>query len=133
MDVYVVTAVNGRPPAAAVSADDGFFAGMSSSSVEFQVQMWGRSEAPGAPPKAVALGDIRGIALEGTMDEFCRTVERQLDRPVVNESQLEGAFAFHAQARRDGPNDFLDRLRDQLHIAIAPATRRVAIVTLKPR
>lgn len=42
----------------------------------------------------IALASIRGISLEGPMDEFCHTLDRQLDRPVVNETNLQSEYAF---------------------------------------
>jgi uncharacterized protein (TIGR03435 family) len=135
LDVYVVTAPNGRPPAAKTRLDDELdLSWHRASSVEFQV-----SRVAGGPdefadvPKAVSIGDIRGISLEGTMDEFCRTLERQLDRPVVNGTNLDGEFAFRVEASAGIDNDFLERLRDQLDLSVTPAQRRVQIVVLKPR
>jgi hypothetical protein len=31
------------------------------------------------------------------------------------------------------PNDFLERFRDQLHLSVEPARRRIPVVVLKPR
>jgi hypothetical protein len=139
MNVYVVTALNGKPPAARARPDDGTgFSRDSTSSVGFQVQSWGTGRTAGGPDEftklpTVGLGDIRGISIEGTADEFCRTLERQLDRPVVNETNLEGEFSFRVAASRCAGNDFLERLRDRLHLSVTPAERRVAVVVLKPR
>lgn len=135
LDVYVVTAPNGRPPAAKTRLDDELdLSWHRASSVEFQV-----SRVAGGPdefadvPKAVSIDDIRGISLVGTMDEFCRTLERQLDRPVVNGTNLDGEFAFRVEASAGIDNDFLERLRVQLDLSVTPAQRRVQIVVLKPR
>ncbi len=135
MDVYVVTTANGKPPTPLARPDDDqSFVGFSSSSVEFQ-----NPRAPGNPDdipdfrKPVALSDIRGISLEGTLDDFCRTLEHQLDRPVVNETNMKGEYEFHVQLAQGAGNDFLARLRDRYNLSIAPAQRRVEIVTLKPR
>ena len=139
VDTYVVTTVDGTPPKSKFQrsndpdSDSGAVWG-SSSSVEFRVL-----EGPGDPdalleePRAVSLDAIAGIFMEGTADEFCHTLEETLDRPVINESRLQGDFAFNLKAS-DGPeNDFLQRLRDELHISITPAQRRVQIVALKAR
>jgi hypothetical protein len=43
-----------------------------------------------SPAKGQDSGDFSSIiALAGTMDEFCRTLELGFDRPVVNETNLE--------------------------------------------
>lgn len=81
----------------------------------------------------VALADIRGISIDGTADDFCLALEGALDRPVVNETGLEGEYSFHVEGSRAARNDFLERLRDQLHLSINPAERRVPVVVLKLR
>jgi hypothetical protein len=83
--------------------------------------------------KPVSLAAIQAINLEGTIDEFCRTLEYGLDRPMVNETNLAGEFAFHLDAGSESENDFLERLRDQCNLGIAPEQRRVEVVILKPR
>jgi uncharacterized protein (TIGR03435 family) len=84
-------------------------------------------------PAPVALAAIRGIALEGTLDDFCRTIERALDRPVVNETNLKGEYEFNVKAGEGSENTFLERLRDQFNLNITPAQRRVEVVVLRPR
>jgi uncharacterized protein (TIGR03435 family) len=79
------------------------------------------------------IGDIRAISLEGTLDNFCHTLESALDRPVVNETAMQGVYEFNLKSSESSENDFLDRLRDQFNLTIAPAQRRVQIVALKPR
>jgi hypothetical protein len=84
-------------------------------------------------PNAVGISAIRGISVDGTADNLCRMLEIALDRPVVNETNLQGDFAFRVKAS-DGPeNDFLERLRDQLNLTITPAQRSIEIVVLEPR
>ena len=132
-DVYVVSAVDGKPPAAKARADDpdGFSA--DSSSVGFEVMMTGHSEGGAGPPEAVPLSSIRSIFVEGTTGAFCRALERQLDRPVVDETRLPGEFSFQLDAGHDPQNDFLKRLHDQLHLDVAAAERRVTVIAVKPR
>ncbi len=131
-DVYVVSTHGGKPPA--VQADPDEAGGFSStSSVQWQVAVRGNSGKPPEPPFALGLESIRGVSIDGTADEFCRALESQLNRPVVNETHLEGEFAFHAEAGRTPENDFLERLRDQSHVTIATAQRRVTMVVVKPR
>jgi uncharacterized protein (TIGR03435 family) len=130
-DVYIVTTANGKSPTPlARPDDDSSFVGASFSSVRIQVP-----EAVGIPedfPKPVGLAAIRGISLRGTLDDFCRDIERALDRPVVNETNLTGEYELDVKAGADGENDFLQRLRDQFNLSITPAKRRVEVVVLKP-
>lgn len=73
-DVYVVDIANGKPPVPLAPPDGGADLGGSSfSSVDFD-----HPETPGSPdefPKPVGIGYVRGISLEGTLDDFCRTLE----------------------------------------------------------
>jgi len=127
MDVYVVTlAARQRPPASQAES------GSRGSSIGFEV-----AGAAGDPivtePKAVNLSAIRSIFIEGTMEDFCHDLERTLDRPVINETKLDGEYAIHLDASQGGNNDFLDRLRNQFGIVIEPAQRKVEMLVLKPR
>lgn len=130
LDAYVVTSSGGKPPSApARSRRGGGFSFSSSSSVGYSVMRpAGISGEEGRSPKAVGIGDIRSIDVDGSMDDFCRTLERMLDRPVVNETGLGGAFAFHVESGQSLQNDFLERLRDELHLVVVPAQRRTPVV-----
>jgi uncharacterized protein (TIGR03435 family) len=75
-------------------------------------------------PNALSVSAIRSISVEGTTDEFCQLLERILDRPIVNETKLEGEFEFHVEPS-PGKNDFLDRLLNELGFVIAPAQRNI--------
>ena len=130
LDVYIVKASNGRPPAVKRRAEH---ISLGLSSVEFQVsRVAGEGDAFTDPPKAVAIDAIRGISVEGTMDDFCRRLEAKLDRPLIDETNLQGEFRFHVKASDAEKNDFLDRLRDQLGLVITPVQRNVEILALRP-
>jgi uncharacterized protein (TIGR03435 family) len=138
MDVYVVSAIAGRqPPAINPPDDDDSGVGFSTTaSIEFQVaHIAGTAEAPEpmrALPDVVPLSAICAVSLDGTADQFSHHLESLLDRPVVNETNLSGEFAFHTSEHRGGPNDFSARLRDELGLAIEPARRSVTLLVLKP-
>jgi uncharacterized protein (TIGR03435 family) len=134
LDVYIVAAPNGNPPEKARLEDPEKTSGIKMGSVQVQAP-----KAAAKPhqfvgfPKAVGISAIRGISVDGTVDDLCRTLEIALDRPVVNETNLQGDFAFCVKAS-DGPeNDFLERLRDELNLTITPAQRSIEIVVLEPR
>jgi hypothetical protein len=42
-------------------------------------------------------------------------------------------YEFNLKTTEKSENDFLDRLRNQFNLSIAPAQRRVQVVILKPR
>ena len=86
-----------------------------------------------AMPKAVSISGIRSVSVEGTTDEFCQTLESRLDRPVVNETNLQGQYAFSAEASPTGKNDFLDRLHDELGLVIESTQRNVEVLVFNPR
>jgi uncharacterized protein (TIGR03435 family) len=65
-----------------------------------------------------------------TVDEFCRMLEQNLDRPLLNESKIEGSFDFHISeldptAKGPGKGDFVERLGDELGLVITPEQRNV--------
>jgi uncharacterized protein (TIGR03435 family) len=41
--------------------------------------------------------------MEGTVDEFCHMLERDLDRPVIDETKLDGRFEFQRARQRARP------------------------------
>ena len=132
LDVYVVTTRDGKLPA--VSAPPGESrAFLKQSHIGFEVPNGARSpDGVAAMPKAFSISAICSISVEGTTDEFCHLMERKLDRPIVNETNLEGEFEFHVEPS-PGKNDFLDRLRDELGLVIAPTQRNIEILVFDPR
>jgi uncharacterized protein (TIGR03435 family) len=130
--VYVVTVLpNHKPPALNPQTNDamGF---IGASSVEFQAIARPGEEVSGAL-KPVSVTAIRGISLDGTAEDFCHTLEAQLDRPVINETNLRGQFNFHVEDTRSEKNDFLQRLRDQTGLIITPSQRVVETLVFEPR
>jgi uncharacterized protein (TIGR03435 family) len=125
LSVYVVTAPNRKPPA--ISAPPAESLGSSKHfHIEFEVRSGaGSPGGVGAMPKAFSVNDIRSISVEGTTDEYCKVLESRMDRPIVNETNLNGEFEFHIEPSQAGKNDFLDRLRDELGLVIAPAQRNI--------
>lgn len=135
MDVYVVTAPTDRKPPA-VNEQSGFGENSSSfmGSIEFE-----SPAGPGDPfnragkPRKFSIGEVSSISVEGTVAEFCKTLERSLDRPVIDETNLQGEFAFRVERNSTEKNDFLVRLRDGLGLVIEPARRNVEVLVFNPR
>jgi uncharacterized protein (TIGR03435 family) len=133
LDVYVVTAANGKPPAPLARTDDDLgSSGSSFSNVQFQHPK-DMTDPEDFMNARRPISDIRGVALEGTLDDFCHTLESALDRPVINETAMQGVYEFNLKTTEGSENGFLDRLRNQFNLSIAPAQRRVQVVVLKPR
>jgi uncharacterized protein (TIGR03435 family) len=134
-DVYVLTASEKKPPAAADSPNIGF-----ASSVGYFSTAWveaaGRNPVPSdldpSDFKLPSISEITDVDLIGTADEFCHFLEQGLDRPIVNETGLKGNFKFEVKGREDEPHgntppahDFVERLRDQLGLIVTEEQREV--------
>jgi uncharacterized protein (TIGR03435 family) len=128
LEVYTVTAPEGKPPALP-REQDGLFG--RSAGLEFRTPGGLDGALDGLKP--VSIEAVAGVHIGGTADEFCHLLEGQLDRPVVNETNLQGEFNFSAKSREGGENDFLERLRDQSGLVITPAKRTVEILVFDPR
>jgi uncharacterized protein (TIGR03435 family) len=128
-DVYLVTAPERKPPAAEAQPD-GQIASSRMSQIDFVT-----ADPDGGlrMPKYLNLAALLSIQMEGTVDEFCRLIESELDHPVVNETNLQGDFQFAAESSKGGNNDFLDRLRDQSGLVITPSQRNVQVLVFRPR
>ncbi len=121
-DVYVVTAPNGTPPVTTVRQASG--GGFRSSSVGFETA-GSVDDVLGGDSKPLAIDALRSILIRNaTVDEFCHTLESNLDRPVVNETNLDGRYDFQVRAVRGQQNDFLERLRTQLNLVVVTPARR---------
>jgi uncharacterized protein (TIGR03435 family) len=131
-DVYVLTTSDKKPPAAASDAFAG--GGFSSSTGFFEI---------GGPDglledKPHSIEAVSDISTQGTVDEFCHMLENDLDRPVINETKLDGRFDFQVRGGEFIPgllpkHDFVQRLREQLGLVIAPAQRSVETVVYRQR
>ena len=62
------------------------------------------------------------------MDDLCRDLESPVDRPVVNETSLEGRYTLSIKAQLDTENDFLEQLRAQTGLLIIPAQRNIDLL-----
>ncbi len=129
-DVYVLTASDPKLPAATGGA--GAYFGFSSSSIE----IGDSGDSVGDRPHSIDA--MTGISMEGTVDDFCHMLEQNLDRPMVNETKLDGMFDFQIRepelASHELPKlDFVERLRKELGLVIAPAQRSVETIVYRQR
>jgi uncharacterized protein (TIGR03435 family) len=131
LDVHVVTSRNQKPPAVLAPPEE--------TRISFLSHLWFEARTGSglggvaATPKVFSVSAVRGISVEGTMDKFCQLLEMRLDRPVVNETNRSGEFAFHLEPSETENNDFLDRLRDEVGLVIAPAQRNIETLVFNPR
>ncbi len=66
-----------------------------------------------------------------TADEFGKFLERGLERPVVDETGLEGVYDFEVHGPAKNTSEFFQMLRDQTGIVLTPTTRNIEFVTLR--
>jgi uncharacterized protein (TIGR03435 family) len=130
LDVYVVTAPDRKPPAAKAPADHEMFSSKMSS-LEYATTGGPEGEVVRSTPLDIAA--IRSIRLDGTVDEFCHTLESKLDRPMVNDTNLQGEFEFDVENDQGTENTFLQRLHDRTGLVITPAKRNVEILVFRAR
>ena len=133
MDVYAVTAPTERKPPA-VKQPSEFGGSIFSSSGEFESPDPTRDPSSfEGMPKAFSLSALTSMSGEGTIEEFCKFLERSLDRPLLNETNLQGLFEFRLDQSPASTGDFLVRLREELGLAIEPAERNVQLLVFNPR
>jgi uncharacterized protein (TIGR03435 family) len=126
MDVYVLTAPNGKPPAHPDPNDPGSVGGASWRST-------GNIDENGMLLPA-GINAIRSIDLiNGTVDDFCHMLEQGLDHPLINETHLDGKFDFRVRAEEGPQNNFTERLRTQLNLVVTPTQRQVEILVFTPQ
>jgi uncharacterized protein (TIGR03435 family) len=129
-DVYVVTASDRKP---SPSTSDPFAGGGYTSSMGWTFTAANLDDPDGLEPDTPhSIEAVTDIALDGaTVDGFCRMLEGDLDRPVFNETNLDGRFDFHVG--ESPQHDFVERLRDQLGLIITPAQRSVETIAYHVR
>src|ERR1019366_9370441 len=77
----------------------------------------------------IASGGISVSA--GTMADFRRTLEPDLDRVLIDETKLAGSYDFKIgnYANRD---ELFKLLHDQLGLVVTPSQRKVTVLTVRP-
>ncbi len=131
VDVYVVTAVpERRPPALKTQSHDRMGSVQGSG---FGFEFISDSDEVPTVMKPVSLGAMSSVSAEGSVDEFCRQLESVLDRPVVNETNLQGEFEFRVEHNEKEKNDFLERLREKTGLVINPGQRNVEVLVFEGR
>jgi uncharacterized protein (TIGR03435 family) len=130
VDVYVLTAPNGpgaglhrhRADAAAMlvaqdSADQ-------ATDDETQITFLGKN------CDGVSSGGITASA--GTLGEFRRTLEPDLDRLLIDETGLKGSYDFQI-GNYSNEDELFKLLHEQLGIVVTPAQRNLTVLTVRPR
>ena len=141
-DVYVLQAPDGQSPAIRDARDDaggGFSAGSFSFSLPAVDDVAPTPESFRARfpteeswRKAMTATAINSISMaNGSMDEFCRSLEEALDRPVVNETGLTGRYDIDLHGDREGGGTIFKRVRDELGLTLTADRREVPFIAVR--
>jgi uncharacterized protein (TIGR03435 family) len=134
VEAYVVTAVPGRkPPRFKIESEEGTGSSSGATSMSMEYEIAGDPDEALDGMKPLSVNSLSSISIDGTAEEFCHMLEGELDRPVVDETNLQGEFRFHAERNEGAANNFLEQLRDQLGLVIMPSTRNVEILVFALR
>jgi uncharacterized protein (TIGR03435 family) len=157
MDVYVLTAPNGAITATRTSLDEpGSFGWMDIQTpasapdnfIGFSDPPWRRdeNEAPtedqlskmaGEFLKSLAGGwkrgtaSIRGMSATSTVAQLCEMLEATLDRPVIDETNLDGTYDLNIRTQAESGEQFLHAVCDRLGLAATPARRNVTMLVVR--
>ncbi len=127
VDVYVLTVAQGGKLSVVKPQTSG---GMEASSVGYQSPRGDKNDAPPGT-KPLPLGAIRSVSTDGeTVDEFCGALESALDRPMANETNIQGEFKINVDGGAGHENKFLEHLREQLGLVLTPARRKIDIIVV---
>jgi uncharacterized protein (TIGR03435 family) len=138
IDVYIMTAIEGKTPAAKTEGE----------SFGTSVMSWSGPEITlpeGAPPTMEAMRKaaadlsnsagapgISEFSGSGSMDDFRRMLEHGLKRPIVDETNLKGEYDLEVHGKARTPEEFLQMLRDQTGLVLTPAQRGVEMLVVTP-
>jgi uncharacterized protein (TIGR03435 family) len=128
MDVYVLTAPNG--PGAALHRHGA--GGMKLAAQDSAEQPSDDAEQItflGKDCNGVSSGGIAASA--GTLGEFRRTLEPDLDRLLIDETGLQGSYDFQI-GTYGNEQELFQLLHDQLGIVVTPTQRDVTVLTVRP-
>lgn len=133
-DVYVMTGTSHKLHRSSVDRRGG---GSFSSSMSFEAYEANAKDV--ARDREYKIDAVTGISMGGaTVDEFCRMLEQNLDRPLLNESKIEGSFDFNISeldpaAKQPRKGNFVERLQDELGLVITPEQRNVETTVYRLR
>jgi uncharacterized protein (TIGR03435 family) len=157
MDVYALTAPNGAISATRTPLDEpGSFgwvdiqtpASAPDNFIGFTDPPWRRDEnqAPtddelrkmaGEFLKSLTGGwkrgtaSIRGMSAASTVAQLCEMLEATLDRPVIDETSLDGTYDLNIRTQAESGEQFLHAVCDRLGLAATPARRAVTILVVR--
>jgi uncharacterized protein (TIGR03435 family) len=67
----------------------------------------------------------------GTIGDFCKELEKGLDRKVVDETHLTGRYDFNVVRGDRTGDEFFDMLREHLGLAVTPEQRDIPMLVVR--
>ena len=136
-DVYVMTALEGKTSRA--KTGDASLGGGSIgwSSRQFVVD---KPQGGGPPtPEMIreALSNLKFAAMfaisaeNSSMADFCRVLEDGLERPIIDETNLDGTYDLEVHGDARSTEEFLGMLRDQLGLVLTPEHRNIEMLVIR--
>jgi uncharacterized protein (TIGR03435 family) len=128
-EVYVMTAIKGKTPAAKTGPESLGGGIASFSGFEISVPAGTPLQELLKHPENIGISNIS--AGNTTMDEFREDLERGLGRPVIDETGLEGVYDIEVHGNATNTDEFIRALREQTGLVLTNATRSIEILTLR--
>ncbi|MGI4757392.1 MAG: TIGR03435 family protein [Janthinobacterium lividum] len=69
----------------------------------------------------------------GSMEDFCLMLEGDLDRPVIDETQLQGCYSVEVRREDKTRDQFFEQLRNELGLLVSSAERDVSLLVVRRR
>ena len=137
MDVYVLTAPNGPGPALHdVDSPGGGSIGSSSTEMEWKSPD-GREPTPEDIQRLMERAKAAGISVSGisisngTIHDLRSVLEKGLDRPVIDETNLTGRYDLEIPAGDRTREQFFQLLRDRFGLVVTPSQRNITMIAVR--
>ena len=72
-----------------------------------------------------------GMSAMSTVAQLCEMLEATLDRPVIDETNLNGTYDLNIRTQAESGEQFLHALCDRLGLAATPARRNVTMLVVR--
>jgi uncharacterized protein (TIGR03435 family) len=74
---------------------------------------------------------IRGMSATSTVPQLCEMLESTLDRPVIDETNLDGTYDLNIRTQAESGERFLHAVCDRLGLAATVARRNVTMLVVR--
>jgi uncharacterized protein (TIGR03435 family) len=75
---------------------------------------------------------MSAISAENTgMADFCRVLEDGLERPIIDETNLDGTYDLEVHGDAHSTEEFLGMLRDHLGLVLTPEHRNIEMLVVR--